>query len=384
MLEWVQSQGNGFNLKTLATAAEYGQLHVLEWFYTHTNKFETTYDESQERIWPLIVTSAAKHGHIAIIEWLSELIETDWEQECCTVAAKHGQLKLLKWFKEHDYVEYNSPVTLSAAVEAEQEKIITWLIRNDAEFDSEVCAVAAAKGNRTVLELGKQNWTDNTSRNAAKHGHFEVLKWLLEKGCATSDITSSAAEGGHLEILQWLVSSGHPLSDYCGTCAVKGGNLDMIRWLDSKGIECEISDCEIAVKQDHLEILKWLKNKLNCKQLNFSLMEKATPQSSNELIMWVSENCEWDSADYNVWSNLADRGYFETLSQILEKHPSYLAWGTIAESATSHGHINITKWALKNSVQIIDFLLETSAAEHTDSAYPLFAWISKQIAPTDQ
>jgi hypothetical protein len=44
---------------------------------------------------------------------------------------------------------------------------------------------------------------------ATKNGHFEILKWLLDKEWSIDyrNIYSDAIEGGQFEILKWLVDN---------------------------------------------------------------------------------------------------------------------------------------------------------------------------------
>ena len=67
---------------------------------------------------------------------------------------------------------------------------------------------------------------------AAKHGHFEILKWARNNGCEWNAWTTiDAAESGHLQILQWALENGCECDELAFMRAIKSGHLDVVKWM---------------------------------------------------------------------------------------------------------------------------------------------------------
>ena len=78
-----------------------------------------------------------------------------------------------------------------------------------------ICEYAALGGHLNIIKWAKQlgcEMDSNTCTNAAKGGHFDLLKSVrLNYGCDWDIFTSAAAaESGQLEILKWLIKGGCP------------------------------------------------------------------------------------------------------------------------------------------------------------------------------
>ena len=112
-------------------------------------------------------------------------------------------------------------------------------------------------GSTTIMKLLKLNL--ELSKNLAKYGYLETLKWARENGCPWNKWTcSSAAQNGYLEILKWARENGCGWDGYTCTHAVIRGHLDVLKWARENGCEWDSNTCKFAAKGGHLEVLKWL------------------------------------------------------------------------------------------------------------------------------
>jgi len=117
-------------------------------------------------------------------------------------------------------------------------------------------------------------WDWLTCAGAAQHGHLEVLKWALERGCLESTGTNDlcallytlqvsatlcarAALGGQLEVLRWL--RGHYYSWDALTCekAAQGGHLETLKWLREHQCPWDANTLLQASLFGHADVLQW-------------------------------------------------------------------------------------------------------------------------------
>jgi hypothetical protein len=98
-----------------------------------------------------------------------------------------------------------------SAVSGGQQEILQWIKESSSKglnrCSYALCAEAAKRGHFVVLRWLRENgvwWNEDTCSSAALGGHFEILKWAREQGCHwNSQTCAAAAQGGHLEILKW-------------------------------------------------------------------------------------------------------------------------------------------------------------------------------------
>jgi len=76
--------------------------------------------------------------------------------------------------------------------------------------------------------------------DAAKNGHLDVVKHLVENGAdvhaAGDEALGWAAESGHLDVVKYLIENGadvHADDDYVLGWASRNGHLDVVKYLES-------------------------------------------------------------------------------------------------------------------------------------------------------
>jgi hypothetical protein len=179
LMEWARSAGCPLTAKTCTRAADAGKLEVLQWLR----------GQNPPCPWgaPYTLTRrAAKHGHLAILQWALEN-GCPWNERTCEAAAMGGQLHVLQWLRSQ------SP---------------------PCPWGERTCESAAFGGHLALLQWARANgcpWGGWTCAFAAKGGHLDVLKWLRDNGCPWDQMTCTWADWeGHLDVLQWARENGCP------------------------------------------------------------------------------------------------------------------------------------------------------------------------------
>jgi hypothetical protein len=96
-------------------------------------------------------------------------------------------------------------------------------------------------------------------RSAAKHGHVEILEWLLGKNIpwAISAVRLAAA-AGHIHVLRWVIEKKLqlPFRESLSQCALSG-NLEVLQWAKAKDFDLKFA-CVWASAMGHVHVLEWL------------------------------------------------------------------------------------------------------------------------------
>ncbi|GLC63199.1 hypothetical protein PLESTF_000011000 [Pleodorina starrii] len=180
-LQWLRGRGYPLEAEVADTAVRVGNFAALR-FLVEQAGVRPTGD-------PFPVTSAARWGHLAVLQYLHAsglLVNT---RSVAEAAARAGHLPLVAW-----------------AVEG--------------------LGVAPADGAASLLDC------------AAESGNLELMAWLHVRGWALGRIAiPNGAESGCEEALEWLVERGCPFplggSAYLG--ATRNGDLAMLRCLHRLG-----------------------------------------------------------------------------------------------------------------------------------------------------
>lgn len=166
-----------------------------------------------------------------------------------------------------------SPVRHKRKKSAVEPRAIIHRERRNSIYDNEdenttSLNLASKLGNIKELMIARNNggeWSAITIALASAHGHINIVKYLIEKGC-TYDIESirGAANGGYIEILTYLFSKTRLQPDNSiFECAVRYGQVDVVKLLRDKWPKICPEDYKInvlAVKSGKLEMVKYLRS----------------------------------------------------------------------------------------------------------------------------
>lgn len=114
---------------------------------------------------------------------------------------------------------------------------------------------------------GMHHWA---AKMASKHGHLEIVKYLVEKGVDIHDDTEAllfyAADNGHLEIVKYLVEKGadiHVYEDEAFRWASRNGYYDIVKYLVEYGVDIHVQN-DFALKgakqNNHTKIVEYLES----------------------------------------------------------------------------------------------------------------------------
>jgi hypothetical protein len=160
-----------------------------------------------------------------------------WYERTCRNAARFGHLKLLQWLHKQG-CPWNCR-TRSDEVPRKDD--------------------ATEEPSMKQFRLAPFPWSEQTCCNAAKFGHFKLLKWLREQGCRWSHRTfSDAATFGNIEMLEWLYQMKCPWDSETFTAAARFGHFDVLKWLHEHQCPWDEHTFTAAVRTGNLEMVEWL------------------------------------------------------------------------------------------------------------------------------
>lgn len=232
----------------------HGNIEMLEWI--HDNDVEWDRLSVCE-----MYRSAAAADRLDVIKWIHShgYVENIY---IAFNAAKHGQQHVLEWLSE--FVKFNEYVFMNAAQGCHFE-IMKWLYNRGCPYDGTAVEWVAYHGDLDAIK-----WLHNIGcpmetayYYAACEGKLEILKWLRDNGYNVPvgcDLSQRAAFGGQIHVLEWLLEINYPISRRGYYDAVQGGNIDVFKWLLEKNVVMggEYMCCA-AARAGHLDMLKWLR-----------------------------------------------------------------------------------------------------------------------------
>jgi hypothetical protein len=210
---------------------------------------------------------AARHGHIAVLQWLladrlETLIQADRtaHEEIERNILKEESARTVKVLKKHGVCLFNSK-TCAAAAEGGHLDVLRWLVAEGCRMTESTCTAAARTGKLHVLQWARANrckWSAATCNAAAAAGHLTLLQWAHEHGCKWDESAcAAAAGGGHKEVLQWARSNGCQWDEQTCIAAAKGGHLHVLQWAREQGCGWSADTCNAAAKAGRMEVLQW-------------------------------------------------------------------------------------------------------------------------------
>ena len=218
--------------------------------------------------------------------WQSKVVQHCTETRDMIQAVKNGNLDNIKWIKER--------------------------MDNNA---SQVGIVREGGGVAAESREDSDRWED-VFTTAAKHGYFDIMKWLKQVGCSWgSDTFFAAAEHGNLDIMKWLKQVGCPRSSETFAAAIFHGSLDNMEWLKANGFSLDFSAFDAAVNCGHLEHLEWLRE--NGCPWDEHTFDRATETGDIDKMEWMRANgCPWSSNAYACAAGFEDIQTMEWLKEM--------------------------------------------------------------------
>ena len=184
-----------------------------------------------------------EHGHIEALQ-LARDRGCSWNAHACMLAAKHGHLAIMQWVHTQDPSCSWTSDTCSAAAMGGHLESLQWLRAQvpPCPWDSSTLFHAALNGRLEVLQWAHTNgcpWHQSACAVAAREGHLEALQWLHAQDSHPWDprVCEMAAKNGHLGVLQWAraLVPPYPWSPSCLILAAVNGHAAVVQWLRENG-----------------------------------------------------------------------------------------------------------------------------------------------------
>jgi Ankyrin repeats (3 copies) len=121
--------------------------------------------------------------------------------------------------------------------------------------------IYAAKGGhmeivKLMIEKGATNF-DWAIKYAAKGGHMEIVKLMIEKSATYFNAGMAyAAEGGQMEIIKLMIEKGATNFNWAMRSAARGGHMEIVKLMIEKGAADFNTAMINASYEGHMEIVK--------------------------------------------------------------------------------------------------------------------------------
>ncbi|RLN82279.1 hypothetical protein BBJ28_00016825 [Nothophytophthora sp. Chile5] len=290
-----------------------------------------------------MTSSASAAGHLEVVKWLHEELDTNSAGYGYENAAMGGHLEVLKYLHEKHFPNDSEQSLMDASARRGYIEVVQWLHANS-----------------------KQECTTNAMDWAAQGGHLEVVQWLHEhrsEGC-TSAAMHLAAVDGHMNVVKWLHSHR---SEGCKEVTLgevaKSGNLEMVQWLHDN--RHEVFSCpgvmDIAAARGYLDVVKWL-HENRSEGCTVEAMNGAAADGRLEDVKWFHENRS-EGCSKIAMDEAAGNGYLAVVQWLHENRHEGCSVEAM-DGAAEHGHLDVVKWLHANRTEGCTTMAMDKAASH--------------------
>jgi len=242
-------------------AARHGRLDVLEW--CKANGFTWDILDALER--------AAKGGHTAVMDWLcnerkrigsypgDDDLESWYKYMMVTIAARRGHVHILQWLADHDYALHGE--VCEAAAQKGHQHVLCWLRARGCPWDARCCAAAASRGDIDMLLWLRANGCPedgSACASAIMNRCFATADWCRNNGFTWDEsVYTHMARRGLEWMFEWARMRGCPWS--AGTCAALAsyGRYHTLKWARKNGCPWDSQTCAIAAGNRNYSLLEW-------------------------------------------------------------------------------------------------------------------------------
>jgi hypothetical protein len=191
------------------------------------------------------MTDAAECNRLAEVQYLHNQ-GCPWPSGLLGEVASRGHFELLRWCSQHG-CPWDTAMAPFFAAKSSSIELMAWVLQQPrTQLYEDVMYTAAAQGHTAMCQLlhAKQcPWDWKSTRAAARGGHADVLRWLMDNGCPWNAqyMCEAAARGGSVEVLvhlqqQGLLTSAALLRSMLNTAA-NCNQLAAAKWLREQGAE---------------------------------------------------------------------------------------------------------------------------------------------------
>lgn len=247
ILEWLRRNDCPYDSIAYPYAAHGGHLDVIKWLHDNDYDMDSlVWDIAATRghldilkwlidVWPdyksfdCVYASAAEYGQIHVIEGLLTIKRPaeSFEYYVCACTAFGGQPETLKWLYANGFA-WNE-LTCIEAVRSGSLECLKYAHENGCPWNSTKCVFQAT--------LSINDFDDKYSQSEYNHifnERLKILKYLVREGCVIDNpkLCANAAKINHLPMLKWLRKHGCPWDE--NTCD-EANYEDIDKWIHENG-----------------------------------------------------------------------------------------------------------------------------------------------------
>ncbi len=246
-----------------------------------------------------------------------------------------------------------------------------YLQKNNINMDKLKVSYAAKRGHfemvKYLVEKGGKI-DDNAVWGAAQYGYFEVVKYLVEKGGKIDDeAVKDAAVNGHFEMVKYLVEKGCKINDNAVWVAARNGHFDdnavwvaarnghfdVVKYLVEKGAKIETYAVLGAAENGRFEIVKYLVEKGG--KIDDEAVEDATRNGHTDIAEFLTYCIEHD---YGCGCTQAWDA--RIVAKYLQENDIKMDELTV-EYAAKNGHFEMVKYLVEQGGKIDDEAVKDAA-----------------------
>ncbi|EFA75564.1 hypothetical protein PPL_11069 [Heterostelium album PN500] len=144
------------------------------------------------------------------------------------------------------------------------------------------------------MKLDNGDMVHNIILKATKHGHIDILHFLISKNVKISrfhvEYIDFASSGGFLDIVQLLHENGNRCSKNAMDGAAAGGHLMLLRWLHENRTEgCSDQAMDLAANSNHFDFIKWI-HENRSEGCGKTVMDMAAFHGNIDNVNWLYQN----------------------------------------------------------------------------------------------
>jgi Ankyrin repeats (3 copies) len=128
--------------------------------------------------------------------------------------------------------------------------------------------------------------------NAAKDGHFELLRWGYDNGCtwgSAARASECAAYSGNVELMAWVLQQpGVQLNAMAMCRAAEHGHTELCQYLHAQQCPWNYGSTTVAAQNGHIDLLRWLIDN-GCPYAAGDLCYAAAELGSAELLEYLQQ-----------------------------------------------------------------------------------------------
>ncbi|KAF0684830.1 Aste57867_23218 [Aphanomyces stellatus] len=306
---------------------------------------------------------AAHVNNLPVLQLLHDAGHTDYTTKAIDLAAGHSNLDMVRVL--HETMQLGcSYMARQNATECGNVPLLRYLLDHQLpatglgrwlKYKPRLLAKVACQGHLEMLQfLHSLQWTSTSDslEGAAKHGHTDVVYWLLANvtpRLKSSRAMTSAAEHGHINLLRNLHAQ-YPGDFFSGDfdmdTIAANGHLAVLEYVHAhSGQCCSTKAMDLAASNGHLKVVVWLHSHRD-EGCTVDAMDLAAANNSMDLVQFLFETRS-ELCTTNAMDHASGNGHLKMV-QWLHQHLSVGCTALALDLAAKNNHWEVAMWLLAN------------------------------------